>query len=156
MTFAQNAGLTLFSSSDYCQLQHNKCGVIAMRGKENVELFSLGDNWHTAKPKMTMSVSQGIGLKRVFENRPPISRPARPTAPKSRERRLRTSTDAACAAHCSASSQGGPCRSASGPPPISSSRTSRSVERPSLPRETGVRRKQQSTARSPRSSSPQF
>jgi diadenosine tetraphosphatase ApaH/serine/threonine PP2A family protein phosphatase len=84
LAFAQNAGMTLFSSSEYCRLQHNKCGVLAMRGKGTVELFSLGDDWATARPKVKMAVNQGIGLRRIFEKRfanPRLATAKSPRAP---------------------------------------------------------------------------
>ena len=39
--FASNLGLTVFSSSNYCRLLENKCGVFCMEGKSDFTLHSL-------------------------------------------------------------------------------------------------------------------
>ena len=81
-TFAQNIGVTLFSSSEYCRLMHNKCGVMCVRPKGRIELYSVdAKGVGFATPKQTMSLGKQLGMKRVFPNRNPVM-PRRPAVRK--------------------------------------------------------------------------
>jgi diadenosine tetraphosphatase ApaH/serine/threonine PP2A family protein phosphatase len=64
LTFAENCGITVFSSSDYCKLQHNRAAVIRVTEDAKLEFFCVTDD--SGKPKVTMCYAQQLGLKRVF------------------------------------------------------------------------------------------
>lgn len=67
-TFASNAGITVFSSSEYAQLFHNKCGVLKTFQKGKIEFFSFSHNdFDKFEPKYTMMLNKnGIGMKRII------------------------------------------------------------------------------------------
>jgi diadenosine tetraphosphatase ApaH/serine/threonine PP2A family protein phosphatase len=66
LSFADGCGLTIFSSSDYCRLQHNKCGVAYVHPKGRIELLSFPADWRTPPAKATMRVGEDPGMNRVF------------------------------------------------------------------------------------------
>lgn len=71
LTFAQNTGVTVFSSSEYCRIMHNKCGVVHASPKGRIEIYSLDKaNFASAAPKTVMTLGKELGMKRVFTNRP--------------------------------------------------------------------------------------
>jgi diadenosine tetraphosphatase ApaH/serine/threonine PP2A family protein phosphatase len=62
LSFADGYGITIFSSSNYCRLQHNKCGVAYVHPKGRIDLLSFPGDWHTTPAKATMQV----GATRIF------------------------------------------------------------------------------------------
>ena len=63
-----NMCITLFSSSNYCRMLQNKCGVIVHKDNRELSFYSLNDDADVGvKPKMTMSVpnTAALGLKQV-------------------------------------------------------------------------------------------
>lgn len=74
-TFAQNVGVTLFSSSEYCRLMHNKCGVMCVQPKGRIEIYSLdAKTFESPTPKVTMVLGKELGMKRVFARNPALPR----------------------------------------------------------------------------------
>jgi diadenosine tetraphosphatase ApaH/serine/threonine PP2A family protein phosphatase len=73
LLFARNMGVTVFSSSEYCGVQHNQCGVALVRAKGKIELFTLGKDWKTAGPKLAMVYGKGLGMKQVMVRRPDVT-----------------------------------------------------------------------------------
>lgn len=64
-TFGDNTGVSVFSSSEYCKIAHNKCGVMRVDDKEKVEVFAFDDsNFDVARPVMSMVFGKGLGLKK--------------------------------------------------------------------------------------------
>jgi diadenosine tetraphosphatase ApaH/serine/threonine PP2A family protein phosphatase len=66
LTFAQNMGVTVFSSSEYCHVEHNRCGAVYVTAKRKIELYTLGPDWRTTGPCVTMTLGKGIGMRRIF------------------------------------------------------------------------------------------
>lgn len=63
--FADNTGVTVFSSSDYCNIMQNKCGVVYFQSQQKIDIYSLkASTFLTAKPLMTMALGKGIGMVR--------------------------------------------------------------------------------------------
>lgn len=62
---AANTCVTLFSSSNYCRLIQNKCGVIRHTENKDFQFFSLDNIDGPVKPKTTMCLATGqmLGLK---------------------------------------------------------------------------------------------
>ena len=76
--FGQSAGVTVFSSSEYCSLMHNRCGVLYVNDKGNIEIYSFcSDDFGVAPPKLVMAVRKDLGMRKVFQP----TQPAQP-APK--------------------------------------------------------------------------
>lgn len=67
-TFASNTGVTIFSSSEYARLIHNKCGVMKILPRGKIEIYSFShDNYDILEPKYTMViVKAGIGMRRLI------------------------------------------------------------------------------------------
>jgi hypothetical protein len=59
--FAENCGITLFSSSNYCKTEPNRCGVACVWPKGRVELFSMTGDQCTRE---VMVFGPKMGLKR--------------------------------------------------------------------------------------------
>jgi diadenosine tetraphosphatase ApaH/serine/threonine PP2A family protein phosphatase len=57
--FADNCGLTLFSSSDYCREEPNRCGVACVWPKGRVELFSIAAD-HCTRDVMVLGPKMGL------------------------------------------------------------------------------------------------
>jgi diadenosine tetraphosphatase ApaH/serine/threonine PP2A family protein phosphatase len=66
MPFAENCGLTLFSNSDYCPLQHNECGVTYARPDGTIELYSFRGDWNASERKTVMALRPDLGMRREF------------------------------------------------------------------------------------------
>jgi hypothetical protein len=65
--WAQNIGMTLFSSSEYCHLIHNRCGIVYAYPRGKVDMYSISpEQFDLAVPKVTMALGEEIGLKRIF------------------------------------------------------------------------------------------
>jgi hypothetical protein len=64
LTFAENCGVTVFSSSEYCRLQHNRAGVICVTEDATVELMTMDQKVRPMTVKM--GYAKPIGLKRIF------------------------------------------------------------------------------------------
>jgi diadenosine tetraphosphatase ApaH/serine/threonine PP2A family protein phosphatase len=68
-TFANMMGVTVFSSSNYCNLSDNKCGVLVVKDEKEISFFSIDpDSDLSFTPRMIMSLgAEGdVGLKRLF------------------------------------------------------------------------------------------
>lgn len=67
-TFASNAGVTVFSSSEYSKLIHNKCGVLKIFPKGKIQIFSFQhDCFDTEEPKYTLVINKnGLGIRRLI------------------------------------------------------------------------------------------
>lgn len=64
-TFAENAGVSVFSSSEYCKLAHNKCGVMRFEDGERVDIYVLDvATFQSAKPTISMVFGKGLGLRK--------------------------------------------------------------------------------------------
>lgn len=66
--FANFAGITLFSSSDYCLAFRNKCGVISIKERNEISFYGLEDDFDCdILPRATMSIPNDgtVGLKRL-------------------------------------------------------------------------------------------
>lgn len=72
MTFCSNAGVTLFSSSEYCRMIHNKSGIIKVYPKSKMEFYSFSrDSLEGNEPKMTLFLNKNsIGMHRSFKQPP--------------------------------------------------------------------------------------
>ncbi|OHT13726.1 Ser/Thr protein phosphatase [Tritrichomonas foetus] len=85
-TFATNTGITVFSSSEYCRLMHNKCGVVKIFPKGRVEMFSFSaDNFDVTEPKSVMVMNKNtIGMRRVIKKAtlPPVNQTKNMRTPK--------------------------------------------------------------------------
>ncbi|OHS94420.1 Serine/threonine-protein phosphatase PP1-beta [Tritrichomonas foetus] len=57
--FGNCMGVTVFSSSDYCHIIHNKCGVMQILTKGKVEFFAFppGSSFTQQPPKLTMELN---------------------------------------------------------------------------------------------------
>jgi diadenosine tetraphosphatase ApaH/serine/threonine PP2A family protein phosphatase len=62
-TFADHCGVTLFSSSDYCKLQHNRAAVIRVVEDSKLEFTCLTDDPKTVP--ITMSYGKTLGMRRI-------------------------------------------------------------------------------------------
>ena len=76
-TFFANTGITVFSSSEYCRLMHNKCGVLKIFSSGKIEIYSYSaDSFNSTEPKVTMMLNlEGTGMKRHFNKKtslPPV------------------------------------------------------------------------------------
>jgi diadenosine tetraphosphatase ApaH/serine/threonine PP2A family protein phosphatase len=65
-TFADSCGVTLFSCSDYCNVERNRCGVAYLSAKGKIELNSYGGDWRMSRPRATMAIGKELGMRRVF------------------------------------------------------------------------------------------
>lgn len=67
-TFACNNGVTVFSSSEYARLIHNKCGVMKILSKGKIEIYSFShDDFDASNPKYTMILNKtGSGMRRLI------------------------------------------------------------------------------------------
>jgi diadenosine tetraphosphatase ApaH/serine/threonine PP2A family protein phosphatase len=68
LTFADNHGVTLFSSSFYCPIMRNKCGVLSVTAHGKLELYSIlqPQEWKSTVPRMVMAIEKPMGMKRIF------------------------------------------------------------------------------------------
>jgi diadenosine tetraphosphatase ApaH/serine/threonine PP2A family protein phosphatase len=66
MLFAQNCGVTVFSSSEYSRIQPNRAGVVRLPGNGRVELLSLPAAGKNEIIRMTMGFGNGVGLRRML------------------------------------------------------------------------------------------
>jgi hypothetical protein len=73
LMFAQNCGVTVFSSSDYCGLQHNRAGAIRLTASGRVELMTLPADAKGEMRTITMGFGKGIGLRRIFASNLSVS-----------------------------------------------------------------------------------
>jgi diadenosine tetraphosphatase ApaH/serine/threonine PP2A family protein phosphatase len=77
--FADNMGVTLFSSSNYCGVDNNRCGVMQLKDDREVSFFTL-DHESDASPVprliLLLAMDGDCGLKRVFRvnSRPDMRR----------------------------------------------------------------------------------
>jgi diadenosine tetraphosphatase ApaH/serine/threonine PP2A family protein phosphatase len=62
-TFADTCGITLFSSSDYCRLQHNRAAVIRVIEDQKLEFICVPQDGKVQR--VTMAYGKPLGLKRV-------------------------------------------------------------------------------------------
>ena len=65
--FSNAMGVTVFSSSEYCRILHNKCGAVQVgqRGKIDFYSFPLDSDYSTIQPRLTMQInSDAPGMKR--------------------------------------------------------------------------------------------
>jgi diadenosine tetraphosphatase ApaH/serine/threonine PP2A family protein phosphatase len=63
MLFAQNCGLTLFSSSGYSRLQQTQCGVAYAHPDGTIELYSVSNDWTAQARKMVMTLGPDLGMR---------------------------------------------------------------------------------------------
>jgi diadenosine tetraphosphatase ApaH/serine/threonine PP2A family protein phosphatase len=89
LLFARNMGTTVFSSSNYCGVEHNQCGVVYVRPKNKIELFTLGRDWKTSGPKSVMIIGKGLGMKRMMVRRPEVTASVQTVAREFTPRELR-------------------------------------------------------------------
>jgi diadenosine tetraphosphatase ApaH/serine/threonine PP2A family protein phosphatase len=69
VTFANMLGVTVFSSSNYCQLSENKCGVLTIKEDKEVAFYSVDpDSELSFVPRAIMSLplDGDIGLRKMF------------------------------------------------------------------------------------------
>jgi diadenosine tetraphosphatase ApaH/serine/threonine PP2A family protein phosphatase len=75
--FANMNGVTIFSSSNYCQVSQNKCGVVHLRDDKELAFFTLDtDGEMRSVPSLwTLPIDGDIGLKRILRaaSRPDIN-----------------------------------------------------------------------------------
>jgi hypothetical protein len=64
LTFAENCGVTVFSSSDYCRLQHNRAAIIHVTDDGKMEFVTVDQRFRAATIKM--GYANPLGLKRIF------------------------------------------------------------------------------------------
>jgi hypothetical protein len=94
MTFADGRGVTLFSSSLYCRLIRNKCGVMHVSAHGKIDLYSMlqEQEWTSSVPKMIINIEREVVIKRGYAPLIPESSPPRaiqnPMASPSRTRVL--------------------------------------------------------------------
>ena len=82
--FADNIGVTVFSSSDYCNIMHNKCGVMYFHGKQKIEIYSMKTStFLTARPTITMKLGKGLGMVREEIKTTTLKQTKRTTRPPS-------------------------------------------------------------------------
>ena len=83
--FSSNMGITVFSSSNYCRLLENKCGVFCMESKTDFTLHSLTFNGDTVSDYSTnmKCYPKRIGLIRAMNqnSRTPMTGARSPTVP---------------------------------------------------------------------------
>jgi diadenosine tetraphosphatase ApaH/serine/threonine PP2A family protein phosphatase len=68
-TFANMMGVTIFSSSNYCNLSDNKCGAMVMKSEKEISFFSIdpeSDLSFTPRMIMLLGAEGDLGLKRLF------------------------------------------------------------------------------------------
>jgi diadenosine tetraphosphatase ApaH/serine/threonine PP2A family protein phosphatase len=67
-TFADDHGITVFSSSLYCDILRNKCGVLRVCPHGKIEGFGMlqPQEWRTPSPQLVMTIEKEMGMKRVF------------------------------------------------------------------------------------------
>jgi len=70
MTFLGNLGITVFSSSNYCSVIHNKCGVLSI-GQNKIEFYNFGSESiteHINQPVNTMMAgAKYLGVRKQFK-----------------------------------------------------------------------------------------
>lgn len=86
-TFGQNAGVTVFSSSEYCSLLHNKCGVVYIHDNGRVDIYSFKADFGSTSPVVTMTIGKEIGMQHVSA---PSRQPSRPGTAKKETRATRS------------------------------------------------------------------
>jgi hypothetical protein len=83
LMFAQNCGITVFSSSEYCGLQHNRAGAIKLTAAGKIELMTLPAEANGEMRTVLMGFGKGIGLKRIFITNPAVANlPGMPGTPR--------------------------------------------------------------------------
>lgn len=73
--FADFMGITVFSSSNYCNLMDNKCGVVVLKDDREISFFNMAPDSDVDTMlgvAMTLPLDGDVGLKRMFRT---ISRP---------------------------------------------------------------------------------
>lgn len=67
-SFASNYGITVFSSSNYCNIIQNKCGAICFKPGGDVELYALDNSTvQNVAPKYIYTYnSRAVGMRRKF------------------------------------------------------------------------------------------
>jgi diadenosine tetraphosphatase ApaH/serine/threonine PP2A family protein phosphatase len=68
-TFANMMGVTVFSSSNYCNLSDNKCGVLVIKDEKEISFFSIdpeSDLSFTPRMIMSLGADGELGLRRLF------------------------------------------------------------------------------------------
>jgi diadenosine tetraphosphatase ApaH/serine/threonine PP2A family protein phosphatase len=79
--FAQNCGVTVFSSSEYSRMSHNRAGVVRVAGTGRIELLTLQADPAAEMDKLAFGFWKGLGVKRLFiRNDSPMQREATPAA----------------------------------------------------------------------------
>jgi diadenosine tetraphosphatase ApaH/serine/threonine PP2A family protein phosphatase len=66
LSFAQNCGITVFSSSEYSRMQPNRAGVIQVASAGRTELFTLPADPKVEMETVVVGFWKGLGFKRFF------------------------------------------------------------------------------------------
>jgi diadenosine tetraphosphatase ApaH/serine/threonine PP2A family protein phosphatase len=69
MTFANMLGVTVFSSSNYCQMSDNKCGVVTIKADKEVAFFSIDPESELSfvpRAILSLPIDGDVGLRKMF------------------------------------------------------------------------------------------